>query len=273
MPKARSPAGLCFLCRRARRDVERERRGVRHVEALDGAGKIEPRQPIAGRAASIAASLCPRRRAPAPAAPRSSIAARSSGALPSSPTTRKPRSFNAASARARFCTIAIGTNSSAPEADLASTPVASGLWRAVVTIAATAKAAAVRMMAPTLCGSVIWSSTSTMPVVGQILDAGRGQRIGLGEQALMHGVRRQPRRKRPRPHHVRRQRQRDILLGEAPQRVLGDVKLADMARRIGKRRRDRVPAVEDDGIAGSRRGHARGPRPRFAARAFSIARF
>ena len=48
-----------------------------------------------------------------------------------------------------------GTYSSAPEADFARTPVASGLWRAVVITAATAKAAAVRTMAPTLCGSVI----------------------------------------------------------------------------------------------------------------------
>ena len=51
--------------------------------------------------------------------------------------------------------MTIGTSSSAPDADLASTPVASGLWRAVVTTAATANAAAVRKIAPTLCGSVI----------------------------------------------------------------------------------------------------------------------
>ena len=36
-------------------------------------------------------------------------------------------------------------------------PVAAGLCRAVVMIASTSKAAAVRTMAPTLCGSVIWS--------------------------------------------------------------------------------------------------------------------
>ena len=68
-----------------------------------------------------------------------------------------------------------GTYSSAPEADLARTPVASGLWRAVVTIADTAKAAAERAMAPTLCGSVIWSSTSTMPAGAMSSSAGEGR--------------------------------------------------------------------------------------------------
>ncbi len=142
--------------------------------------------------------------------------------------------------------MTIGTSSSAPEADLASTPVASGLWRAVVTMAATAKAAAVRMIAPTLCGSVIWSSTSTMPEGVHILDVGRGQGIGLGEKPLMHGVRREPRGDRIRPHQFRRDGKRDAFLGETPQRVLGRQQPPDLARRIGERRRDRVPAIEDD---------------------------
>ena len=60
-----------------------------------------------------------------------------------------------------------------------------------------------------------------MPAAGKILDAGRGQGIGLGEQALMHGVGRQPRRDRVRPHHFRRDRRRDAVLGETAQRVLG----------------------------------------------------
>ena len=41
--------------------------------------------------------------------------------------------------RAKFWTVTIGTSSSAPDADFASTPVASGLWRAVVMMAFTAK--------------------------------------------------------------------------------------------------------------------------------------
>ena len=87
----------------------------------------------------------------------------------------KPWSFNSVSARARFCTVTIGTSSSAPEADFASTPVASGLCRAVVTIALTANAAAERRIAPTLCGSVIWSSTSTMPSCGRVSISGEGR--------------------------------------------------------------------------------------------------
>jgi hypothetical protein len=43
----------------------------------------------------------------------------------------KPWSFNSVSARARFCTVTSGTNSSAPEADFANTPVASGECRVV----------------------------------------------------------------------------------------------------------------------------------------------
>jgi len=73
---------------------------------------------------------------------------------------------------------------SAPEADFASTTVASGLWRAVVTIAFTANAAAharALMIAPTLCGSVIWSRHETMtPSV---------QRIDIGERLRGIGVR------------------------------------------------------------------------------------
>ena len=87
----------------------------------------------------------------------------------------KPRSFSSFNARARFCTVTIGTISSAPEADFASTPVASGLCRAVVTMALTANAAAERRMAPTLCGSVIWSSTSTMPSWGSVSMSGEGR--------------------------------------------------------------------------------------------------
>ena len=46
---------------------------------------------------------------------------------------------------------------------------------AVVTTAATAKPAAVRRMAPTLCGSVIWSSTSTMPAGSSSSSSGEGR--------------------------------------------------------------------------------------------------
>ena len=71
--------------------------------------------------------------------------------------------------------MTIGTYSSAPEAALASAPVASGLWRAVVTTAATSKPAAVRRIAPTLCGSVIWSSTSTVARPAMSASSGEGR--------------------------------------------------------------------------------------------------
>ena len=143
-----------------------------------------------------------------------------------------------------------GTCSSAPEAAFASTPVASGLWRAVVTMAVTANAAAERKIAPTLCGSVIWSSTSTTPSVGKFLDRRRGQRIGLQIKALMHGVGRQPRRDRVGPHDLRRRRGRDLLVGEAAGGVFGGEELAHPPRRILQRRRDRMPAIEHGGVVG-----------------------
>ena len=99
--------------------------------------------------------------------------------------------------------MTIGTYSSAPEAALASTPVASGLWRAVVTMAATSKPAAVRRIAPTLCGSVIWSSTSTGRRAAIVGELGRGQGIGLEIEPLMHGIGRQPLGDRARPHDLR----------------------------------------------------------------------
>ncbi len=53
-------AGLCFFndrfrsSRRARSDVERKRCGVGHVEALDFARQLEPRQAIAGLSGQLA---------------------------------------------------------------------------------------------------------------------------------------------------------------------------------------------------------------------------
>ena len=163
----------------------------------------------------------------------------------------KPWSFNSVSARARFCTVTSGTSSSAPEADFASTPVASGLWRAVVTIALTANAAAERRIAPTLCGSVIWSSTSTMPSCASVIDVGRGQGIGFRQQALMHGIRAEPLVDQARPHDFRRHAGVDILVGQPPRGVFGQQQFANLALRIGQRRRHRVPAIQDDRPVGA----------------------
>ena len=71
---------------------------------------------------------------------------------------------------------------------MASTPDSCGLWRAVVISAPAPKATAERMMAPTLCGSVTWSSTSTSLRVAERVEALGLQRLGLDQHALMHGV-------------------------------------------------------------------------------------
>ena len=157
----------------------------------------------------------------------------------------KPRSFSSLSARARFCTVTSGTISSAPEADFASTPVASGLCRAVVTIALTANAAAERRMAPTLCGSVIWSSTSTMPSCGQRrrYPARAGDRPPPTAPDARHRGRAAV--DRVRPDDFGGHAGVDIFVGEPPGGVLGQEQFSDLALRIGQRRRNRMPAIEN----------------------------
>ena len=80
----------------------------------------------------------------------------------------------------------------------------------------------------------------------QFLDVGRGQGIGLRDQALMHGIRRQAGGQRVGPHQFGLKRQRDAVFGEAAQRIFCRQEAADAARRIGQRRGDAVPAVQDD---------------------------
>ena len=80
---------------------------------------------------------------------------------------QNPASAISSNARARFTTRAQGTRSSAPDAALATTPLSGGEWRSWVTIPIAPNAAAERRIAPTLCGSVTWSSTSrTAPLAG-----------------------------------------------------------------------------------------------------------
>ena len=64
--------------------------------------------------------------------------------------------------RDKFTALTIGTMSSAPEADLAKDPDSGGALRSCTTTASTPNAAAVRKIAPALCGSVIWSKTRTI---------------------------------------------------------------------------------------------------------------
>ena len=77
----------------------------------------------------------------------------------------------------------------------------------------------------------------------------RGQGIGLGDQALMHGIGRQPRCERIGPHQLRLDRQRHAVLGETANRILRRQQFADAARRIGERCGDRVPAIKNDRAA------------------------
>ena len=143
----------------------------------------------------------------------------------------------------RLPMVTMGTYSSAPEAALASTPVASGVWRAVVTTALTANAAAERRMAPTLWGSVIWSSTQHARG-RDVFERGRVQGIGLGIKPLLHGLRPHQGFDRIRPHHVELHAVRDVVLGEPPGRVLCREQAVEVALRVLQRGLDAVPAVE-----------------------------
>ena len=231
------------------RDIERERGGVRHVEALDRARQVEPRDVIAGllgqlpQALALGAEHQRERRAQRQ---RGEIARRrwSRGRPPGSRAPSAPR------ARARdSAPLTSGTCSSAPEAALASTPVASGLWRAVVTMAVAAKAAAERKIAPTLCGSVIWSSTSTTPSAGKLLDraaraADRSRHRGPDARRRAAAARRSRRAARS----PARSADATPLVGEAARGVLGGEQLAQAPRRVLQRRRHRVPAVQHGGV-------------------------
>ncbi len=137
-----------------------------------------------------------------------------------------------------------GTCSSAPEADFASTPVASGLWRAVVTMAvdgecrggAEDRADVVRI------GDLVEHQHHA--VRRDLLDRRRGQGVGFEIEALMHRVGRQPLGDRAGPHDLRRDGERNVLLGQAAGGVLGREQQALPPRRILQRGLHRVPAVE-----------------------------
>jgi len=69
--------------------------------------------------------------------------------------------------------------------------------------------------------------------------------MGLGEQALMHGVWRKPRRDGIRPHQFRLDRQTEAFVGKPAQGILGGKQLADLSGRVGERRRHGMPAIKD----------------------------
>jgi hypothetical protein len=83
---------------------------------------------------------------------------------------------------------------------------------------------------------------------GQIGKRRRGQGIGLGEQALMYGVRRQPGSNGVGPHQFRLDWQRDAVIGQAPCGVLRRQYFPNVPRRIGERGRHGVLAIKDDAV-------------------------
>ena len=159
----------------------------------------------------------------------------------------KPRSPSAIRPRRGCARRANGTCSRPPEADFASTPVADGLWRAVVTMASTPNAAAVRTMAPTLCGSVIWSSARTSALAAQGVEGRRGQGIGFEIEALMHGVGLdEAADRRPgRTSSGSMRRSGDLLLQPA-RRVLRREQPPRGGAALRNASDHRMPAVEDD---------------------------
>ena len=169
----------------------------------------------------------------------------------SSPTTQIPAAFSAISVRAMFTARSSGMVSSAPEAALASAPVSSGALRSCVITAATPKAAAERRMAPTLRGSVTWSSTISGPGPFQhMLQAGRPQRIGQQGRALVRDVAAEQVVEPAALHLLGRYRPgRRLALGEGLLRLLGQQQVAQPAGGVGERRGDGVQAVEPDGAA------------------------
>ena len=121
-----------------------------------------------------------------------------------------------------------------PEADLARTPVAAGLWRAVVTIASTPKAAAVRTMAPTLCGSVIWSSASTTFSPLERVEFGRGEGISLEVEPLVDGIGLDEAVDLVRTDDLGLDRKALDHFAQAPGRVLGRQKFVERALSIAQ---------------------------------------
>ena len=137
-----------------------------------------------------------------------------------------------------------GTSSRAPDADFASTPVASGLWRAVVTIALDGE------------GGGRAQNGADIVRVGDLIEyqydavgfefghSGSGEGVGLRQQALMDGVRPKAGVDDVRTDQFGFDRERGTIIGEGARRVLRCQQAANAARGIFECRLDRVPAVK-----------------------------
>ena len=131
---------------------------------------------------------------------------------------------------------------------MASAPVSSGALRSCVITAAAPNAAAERRMAPTLRGSVTWSSTRTGP--GRLQRCGRATGGAAGRPAGRRpdaptSPAEQADRAAPAPPAPARCRQGcGRRGGERRLGLLGQQQAAQPARRIGQRRGDRVQPVQ-----------------------------
>jgi len=108
----------------------------------------------------------------------------------------------------------------------------------------------------------------------QSIDIRRGQGIGLGQQALMHGIRTEPLVDQARPHDFRGHAGVDMVVGEPPRGIFGEPQFTNPALRIGQRRCHRVPAIQHGRPVGGRIAVAPGrPAAGFTAlvRAFAAA--
>ena len=83
-------------------------------------------------------------------------------------------------------------------------------------------------------------------LLGKIADIGRLERLGLRQQALMHGVRTQPVVDHARVDDFRGDAELDLVVGQPLGGVFRQPQLANPALRIGQCRRHRVPAIQND---------------------------
>ena len=164
--------------------VERNRRGIRDVQRLDGARHVEAGQRPHGGACFLAQPLALGTQHQRDARPLEGCLQRCRP-FRSRPMVWKPRRLSSSIASARLTTGCGGISSSAPEADLASTPDSCGLCRRVVTSAPAPSATAERMMAPTLCGIGDLVEHQQQPAVRQLRDGQRNERPGLDGHALV----------------------------------------------------------------------------------------